>query len=289
MQRSVGLIALVALAAVTGCGRLAAPLGRDSDACPETIADAGVTDGIDLPVPSWVPAGFPLPDDLSLQHINDALPDGGRLLTGFVPGGDPSPVVATMRRELSARGHETLLAAEGFVPQGSDALVSLDGPGGTLVALGVAVSEAPVHQDDGACPIAPGVQVSLRFEPVDAAEARRLYAGSSLTQGDAVAEMGGDPFRSTGECLRHAGQHTFTPTGGDQVALQFERTEARTTGTASAGSESTNAIYVLAEVTPVQTPPRFSTSAEGFSVQGRFLDAVGNRGLVDGSVTVRCR
>ncbi|MEX1208362.1 MAG: hypothetical protein WEE36_07120 [Acidimicrobiia bacterium] len=67
---------------VAGCGSVA---DDPDEPCPETFSEGGVTDGIDLPAPDWLPAAFPLPAGLSIRHINDATDSGTRVVTGFVP------------------------------------------------------------------------------------------------------------------------------------------------------------------------------------------------------------
>lgn len=104
-------------------------------------------DGINLPPPEWLPTEFPLPNGISIRHINNQLAggEGGRFLTGFIPGGDPGVVVAGFGKNLRAAGYEILFAAEGEVPEFTEAVVALHEGLKNVVGIDVSKTDLPVR------------------------------------------------------------------------------------------------------------------------------------------------
>ena len=284
LRRSVVLAAFFLFTLVGGgCGLLPS---STSD-CPDTVEEGGLVDGIDLGAPDWLPVGLPLPDGLSLRHLNHGYLGEQDILTGFIPAGDPEAVLNGLRRDLVDAGYEELLVAKGFVPVANEAVVVLNEGLGILVTIGVADQEAPVRTSDDECPWVPGALVSLRIEQADADAARALYSRSSLTQGVARATMGSRDFAGQGECLVHGGTSTFSSTSGDLIVLSFEVSDSGTVGSAAVTVEG-EAVFNLDAAELSQIQPMFQTSESGFAVEGVFVDGLGSSGLVEGSVVVDC-
>ncbi len=277
------LIVAFSLLVAQGCGFLAG-----SSECPETVAEGGGTDGIDLAVPDWLPEGFPLPEEMSLRHLNHRYVGEVDILTGFVPGAAADAVIAEFGRGLGDAGYDIVLAADGFVPIANEAVVAVNDDLGLLVSAGVAYTQAPVRNSEGDCSRLDGLLVQMRIEQVDAGDARARYAGSLLSLGTAHSVIGAHEFVGRGECLVHAGTYAFSSTGGDaSVTLHFGVTDAGTVGSASVGNDF-DAVFTL-DVTPVSgITPRFDATEAGFSGEGAFIDAVGEEGFLPGRIEVTC-
>lgn len=165
---------------IGACGRFSSR-GASDTSCPETYKEEGNVDGINLPPPDWLPTGFPLPRGISISHINNQLAggEGGRFLTGFIPGGDPGVVVSGFGKDLRAAGYEILFAAEGELPESTEAIVALHESLKIVVGIDVSKTELPVRVSDGECPWRPGLLVGMKFNrAADAAAARVLYPAS---------------------------------------------------------------------------------------------------------------
>ncbi len=246
-----------------------------------------MADGMDLAAPDWLPVGLPLPDGLSLRHLNHRYLGEQDILTGFISGGDPEIVLDALRRDFADVDYEELLAAGGFVPVANEAVVALNEGLGILVTIGVADQTAPVRASDDECPLEDGALVSMRIEQANAQEARALYARSSLTQGVGRATIGSRNFSSRGECLVHDGTYTFSSTSGDLIALGFDLSDAGAIGAAGVTVEG-EAVFNLDAAELSDTQPTFLASESGFTVEGAFIDGLGNAGLIDGTVVVDC-
>jgi hypothetical protein len=279
-----GLRVLTALAAVAvvaaGCGSVAG----DPDECPKTFSEGSVTDGIDLPEPAWLPAGFPLPDGLNIRHVNDANDSGTRVVSGFVPRGDLPAIVTAFWSDVHGGGYEMLLVADGFVPRGHSAFTALDAHSGVVIKVDATPEELAVRDADGECPMTAGILVGMRFTEMDAEEARVRYAGSSLTIGTATAAIGGQEFAAAGECLILDGAHSFGSLDDIVIGLQV--------GLDGFGFASVDvvdeAVFAL-DVTPVSGVDRiFGVTADGFFAEGMFIDAFGDLGVVAGRVDATC-
>lgn len=283
MRSTVILVIVLAAGVLTSCS----VLGLDSNACPETVEDGGLVEGIDLPAPEWLPTGFPLPAGVSLRHLNHLYLGDADIVTGFIPDGDVEAIVAFMRTALAEAGYEKLLAAEGFVPVANDAFVTLSG--GTtarLVSVGAVEQDAPVRVSEDECPRRPGVLLTLRLESVDAEAARARYENSSLTHGTAGAVIAGVDYVAKGECFIHDDTYTFSTTAdGDLIGLQFDQSGARAVGHANVDVEGEAVFNLDAET----SAPTFLVTTSGFSVAGTFIDGLGDAGRVDGTVDVTCR
>jgi len=278
------LVAVICLSGVlTGCGLFAS----DETACPDTVSDpeGGVVDGIDLALPGWLPAGVPVPEGTSLRHINDGASSRGRAMTGFIPGGDGAAVVAAMGGDLHTAGYELLLAADGFLPVANAALVALDAEAGVIVWFDTAAERLPVRVGD-ACPWQDGLLVGMQFEQTSAVEARARFDGSSLTFGSARAAVGGREFAADGECLVLDGTYTFAAITGDQIGLQFDTATQPASGWASVDVEGEVVFSLDNHLSGVT--PGFLVSPSGFSVDGMFVDGLGDQGIVGGRVDVTC-
>lgn len=249
-------------------------------ACAEAVIDveAGMADGVELPTPAWLPDGFPLPDGLTIRHLNDRpTSDGGRVLTGFVPAADPAAIAAEITSGLSE--WEILFAAAGFVPVANPLLAALDPVSWTVVWVDVGVSTALVRMGD-ACPFEEGVIVGLVFEVWDPDEARAWFEGSSLTLGTAHAAIGGQEFEAAGECLVLDTLRSFSTTSGAGIGLQYDAP----VGFASVDVEGETVLNLDID----RTVPVWEVSATGFSVEGTFIDGLGDLGLVEGRIEVMC-
>ena len=229
-----------------------------------------------------------MPGDISLRHLNGDYLGEQDILTGFVPGGDTAVVLPALGADLADAGYEQLLTAEGFVPVANEALVVLNESLEIVVSVGVVEQEAPVRVGDGECALMPGVLVSIRFEPTDVAETRLLYFGSSLTRGVAQAQVGGRGFSGWGECVMYGDSYTFGSTSGDVIGLQFEESASGPVGFASVNAVAGDAVFNLDVGERSDTEPTFLVLESGFSVQGMFIDGIGDNGLVAGEVVVDC-
>jgi hypothetical protein len=277
-------ICAVLTLALSGC---AGSVRGDDSECPEALAEGGATDGIDLTAPDWLPGGFPLPDDLSIRHLNDQTESGLQVLTGFVPGGDQAAIVSALRRELEVDGFEMLLAAEGFVPVSNVAFVALSEELGFSVMVDVTGEELPVRGDDGECPWTEGVLVGFRFEQADAIEARARYDDSSLTRGSARATIGDQDFAAEGECFVHEGAYRFAATAGDGIALDLWTSETGFDGIAQV-LDSAEADFTLGIVDVPAPEPTFRVLPDGWFAEGTFFDAVGDLDPQEGRIDVVC-
>lgn len=283
MRVSVFVAAICLSGVLTGCG----PFAPDETACPDTVSDpeGGIIDGIDLALPEWLPGGFPVPEGTSIRHISDDGPSGRRVITGFIPGGDGAAVVAAMGGDLRTAGYELLLAADGFLPVANVALAALDAEAGVIVWFDTAAEQLPVRVGDE-CPWQAGLLVEMQFEETSAVEARERFGGSSLTFGSARAAVGGREFAADGECLVLDGTYTFAAITGDQIGLQFDTATQPASGWASVDVEGEVVFSLDADLSGVA--PEFLVSPSGFSVDGMFVDGLGDRGIVRGHVDVTC-
>jgi len=278
MRHPIGLI-IVALV-LAGCG-LFEGAANDSE-CPETIAEGGVVDGIDLAAPEWLPAGLPLPEGMSIRHINETTDSGLRILTGFVADADPAAIATALGADFAGAGYEMLLVAEGFVSvSGNVAFVALIDD--VIVLVDVTHEELPVRVDGNECPPTEGTLVGMRFDQAPAAEARALYAESSLTLGTATAAIGDQVYMAEGECFIHDQAYVFGAPGPTGIGLHFS---------AGLGYASVDVADVAAfglDVTPVSgVEPEFGVTPGGFFVEGMFIDALGDLPLQPGRVEVTC-
>jgi len=257
--------------------------------CPETYEEEGQVDGIDLTPPDWLPAGFPLPRGMSIHFIQDQVAVGApsRVLTGFIPDGDPAVVVAEFDRNLRAAEYEILFAADEVIPEDTEAVVALSAGLEILVLLDVTETELPVRVSDGTCPWRPGLLVGIQVRPVDPDRARRQYSGTSLTRGKARAVIGGREFLAKGECLVQGDTHTFTSTSGAGILLALYESGRGTFVHASVNT--VDAVFNLDSDGTWGTDPTFTVSASaGFSVEGVFINGGDGKRLVEGRVEVTC-
>lgn len=279
-------LAAVLVVVVAGCaGNVDTTSGATNDPCPETIADGGIVDGIDLAAPDWLPDGFPIPENLSIRHINHDTESGNRLITGFVPGADPGVVLTTFRDGLGRDGFEMLLTADGFIPVFNVAFVALSEELGMLVTVDVTGEELPVTAD-GECPWREGILVGMRFEDADPDAARALYAGSFLTQGAATATVGDQGFAAEGECFVHDDTHSFIATSGGRISLVVGPAD---TGFGFATVDVPDEAGFALDVVPTSgVDPVFGVSPSGFFVDGMFIDANGDQDPMAGRVEATC-
>lgn len=187
-----------------GCGRFS--LGGDCA-------------GINLPSPDWLPTGFPLPSGISIRDINNQNAGGTRFPSGFIPGGDPGVVVAGFGKNLCTAGYEILFAAEGEIPEFTEAVVAVNESLKIVVGVDVSKTELPVRVSDGGCPWRPGLLVGMKFnKAADAAAARALYP--PRYNGEARATPGGKEFLAKGQCSIQEGAHIFESTSRADIRLQ---------------------------------------------------------------------
>lgn len=289
---------LLVLLAVVACGGegVATPAtlaarqatGSTVNGCPDAVEDGGLVEGMDLDAPDWLPVGFPLPGDLSLRHLNGNYLGEQNILTGFVPGGDNEEVLTALGGDLIDAGYEQLLAAEGFVPVAFEALIVMNERREILATVGVVQQEAPVRVSEEECPWMPGVLLSIRFEPTDVDKSRLLYSGSSLTEGAAQATVGSREFASLGECLVQGATYTYSSTSGDLIGLQIDESASGPVGFASVNAIAGDGVFNLDLAERSDTEPSFRVLESGFSVEGMFIDGLGDEGLVAGRVVVNC-
>lgn len=271
--------------AVSGCGLLDQIASDDETECPETLEEDGIVDGFDLGPPPWLPAGFPLPDGLSLRHINTNQVGTLNVFTGFIPDGDATAVIGDLERDLVGVGYEVIFSVDGFIPMGWEALAVADDDG--VVAVDVTDEELPVRNDDGECPWQAGLLVGFKF---DGPELRQYYDSASLTHGSARAVIAGREFVGDGECfVRPGAQHTFNafdPISGAGISLDLGLSNGQAAAFASV--EGADVVFAL-DVTPVSgVEAVFSLTDAGFSVEGMFVDAMGDLGVVPGIIEASC-
>jgi hypothetical protein len=286
--RSVLAVAVLAWVVAAACGSNNTNRNED-EICPETVAEDGLVDGIDLDAPDWLPNDLPVPEGWSIRHANnqtDAF-STTRVLTGFLPDGDAATIVDSLRAGFEEAGYEMLLAADGFVPIGNVAFVALGDDPGLVVMVDATTAELPAKADDDICPWVDGILVGMRFDDVDPAAARASYAGSFLTVGTANATIAGQDFSGTGECFVHDGEFRFNATDGAGIALQVSEFEGEVLGFGSVDVED-EAVFPL-DVTPVSgVDPVFGITDDGFFVEGMFVDAFGDLGIVAGRIEANC-
>jgi hypothetical protein len=277
---------VVVMLVLAGC---ASPGTVDDSECPETVAEDGLLDGIDLDAPGWLPTDLPLPEGWSIRHVNsqtDAF-SSTRVLTGFLPNGGAASIVDSLRARFEEADYEILLAADGFVPVGNVAFVALDEEPGLVVMVDATTAELPARADDGTCPWVEGILVGIRLDEVDPAVAKASYVGSYLTTGSASATIGGQEFAGAGECFVHDGTFRFSATQGAGIAIEVSEFEGEVIGFGSVDVEEV-AVFSL-DVTPVSgVDPVLGFTDDGFFVEGMFVDAFGDLGIVAGRIDANC-
>ncbi len=288
-MRAGGAAALVAAIFLAGCSGNSA--AEDLVDCPPMSSQDGISSGLDLPVPSWLPGDAPLPEGLSIRHIDAA----GEVdtLTGVVAGGDADQIAAGLHDGLAGAGWE-ILSYPGFVPHSADAVVALHAELGWLVKVSVApgqFAEMPVAGGD--CVYEEAVQVQMLFTAADPAEERERYAGSSVSEGSAVAEVAGHRFESDGECVVHDGTWRFTPeadvTWVDlSITPEGEGQAEVVAGNAMVHDGVDDLMYVLTSDVPPGADPEITITDSGFSVQAELNDVIGEAGFVPGTIAVTC-
>lgn len=284
LHRLVAIVVLTLAAAGCQLGNIADPHGEE---CSETFGEDGLVSGIDLDAPDWLPAGLPLPEGWSIRHANsqtDAY-SSTRLLTGFLAHGDAAVIVDTLRARFEEAGYEILLEADGFVPVHVAFVALVDKPG-VVVMVDVTGTELPVHTDDDTCPWVDGILISMRFDDVDPTTARASYAGSYLTTGTASANVAGQDFTGVGECFVHDGSFTFSGTHSPFIELRFHEFDGRFIG--FAGVYAGDEIDFILDHPVSGVDPVFGITDDGFFVEGGFLDAVENLGIVEGRIEASC-
>ncbi len=286
MRAGAGALLLALLLA--GCGGGSGGGDEDAFACPAMESGDGIINGLDLPLPSWLPAGVTLPEGFSIRHIDEA----GEVATvaGVAVGGDAAGVVATVHDGLVEGGYEILLHPD-FIPRSSDAVVALHPGLGWLVKLSVTPDHlAEVAIGGGDCTYRDAVQAQRVMSPVaDPAAERALWAGSSVSRGTGVAEVSGHRFESAGECFVHDGTWRFTP-DPDVTWVDLSVTPATDTavGNAMVHDGTEDLMYVLTPDTPPGAVPDITVSDSGFSTSADLTDVIGEEGFVPGTIPVTC-
>ena len=268
------VVGLVAACTGTGADGGSTTLPVEGDACPPTVTDGAMTDGIDLPRPDWLDADFPLPDALSIHSITS----GDQLvLIGFIPGGELE-VVREIEAALIEDQREIVLSTGDYLPVANPALVAI-ADGMDQVAIIELTLTVRATRVDSVCAEVDGVLLTLRLEP---RAARTYWIEAIIAPGSAIAEIGDRTFRSSGECFMRDPDYRFTPTDRDMVHAHLI-VDGLPSGTAGVEIDAELALVLVEDIVP-----SFTATARGFSINGVFRDAMGDGEQVTGIIEVVC-
>jgi hypothetical protein len=239
----------------------------DDGAVGMSMGEGSAQMGTDLPVPDWVPAGFPLPDDLAISLTGT---DGDvRQLSGT----SASPAGPSSRRIVEwfqAEGYEILQDDQ----DGESSFLTAVSPGGDVL---------DVDLGDGWLML----EVSQRDVTFDRQEAAELLESA----GTAIVTLGDDRFEIDGQCRIQGKDYSFEQFAGDSgvtVTAQVFAVTEPAQGSAFVMWASGNSV----EQYTINFPggvgdTEVTTEATGYSIAGQFFSTIGSETRM-GSITVMC-
>ncbi len=224
--------------------------------------------GDNLPAPDWLPAGFPLPGDLSIGLITTDL-NGEKNLAGR----------SAATRDSVYREVEAWAALSGWemIPA-NDRVITLVNQTGDVID---AVLEG-------------GDTFSLRLSRRSVASDRQKAAVERTGPGVAAIEVDGKRMEVNGTCRIKGNYHLFEYSSDDGMTyaqLELQQTETETRGSASVHYFETGQFRQLNMNFPMGSgeEPQAQAAGDEFSVRGNFasMSAEGIKGF-PGSFSVTC-
>lgn len=275
--------AILIAMSLASCGGDGLPDVLGDRDCFEDSEDSGMTDGMDLSEPEWLPPEFPLPDDMQIRLI-DAQMEEHRLMTGFVPDGEALEVITQFADDLDAAGWEIFVAPEAPLPESEEALVAFNEELQTVVGIDASMTELPVEVSEGDCSWVPGLLVGMLFDNVTAQEAEAMYP--PVLRGEAHAVIGGTEFSAEGECLTQEGGSYFSALpGGDDIRLDVDQAN----GYVFASVNTMDGQIFNLDIDRISgVEPTSHVSTSGFSVEGMFVNGGEGERFLEGRVEAIC-
>ncbi len=282
-------LAVVLVTTLTACGgsdvaeRLAeASSGQDVEV---TLADDGSfkisTDegAMQLGVnerPDWLPSDFYLPPDFEFLGSSSTTQTGTYEFAGISPSLSVDGMLADLREHLVNAGYE-LLNEDDFNQQlvfakGGIGLITLDTTEGMLG-----------YPDDTGLSAVIEAQANLD-------EARLDYVAASTTQGAALVVVDGAEYRSTGECLIHGRNASYSADDGTaNFQIDTTVTPAYVAGTIADFGAEPPVFYSLDSTLPEGDKVEFQRDESGFSAKGPMRNGIDTaQDLVSGSFEITC-
>lgn len=225
--------------------------------------------GVDLDAPEWLPAEFPLPQDLSISMVTTNK-EGQRELLGKSAGVTQSNIAELAGQWAASHNWE--------VVRSTDTMLTLASSDGQVL---------DVRADDGA-------ELELRLSRRDLSHDRQQVAVERRGPGSAVINMDGDTRTVAGECLIKGSSYQFeysAPDGSVFTNVQIQDANNTPTGSASFMTNSQGRFAQFSINFPMNddNEPVVSAAGNQFSVSGMFVSmGGGSLSGVDGNISVNC-
>jgi hypothetical protein len=225
--------------------------------------------GVDLDVPAWLPARFPLPEDLSISMVTTDK-QGSKVLRGTSASVQQAQLAELAGQWAGSHNWEVVRSTEQVVT-----LANSDG------------EVLDVRVDDR-------TQLELTLSRRDIAWERQQAAPERKGLGSANITMGGDTRTVSGECVIKGSNYRFEYSAQDGSAnANVQIQEANTTPTGSASFMSTGqgqfAQFSINFPMGNDNEPVITASGDAFSVSGKYASMSGSGlSVVDGNITVNC-
>lgn len=225
--------------------------------------------GVDLDVPAWLPAQFPLPEDLSISMVTTDKQGRSELL-GSSMGVKQSDMTERAKQWAASNGWEMV--------RSTDVMLTLANRDGEVL---------DVRAEDGA-------QLEIRLSRRDLAADRQRVALERKGSGSADIAMAGATRTVTGECLIKGSSYQFeytAPDGSVFANVQIQNANTTPVGSATFMSSGQGRFDQFSINFPMDNDnePVVTATGDMFSVSGRFA-SMGSGGLsaVDGKMSVKC-
>jgi hypothetical protein len=228
----------------------------------------GVQVGGNLETPDWVPAGFPLPADLTIDIAGS--------------DGEVNELVGSTSADVAA---ERVRLQDWFATSGYE-LLQDDEFNGNLVMAAVNGEGEVIDLSLGSGGLL--LKISSRDVSVEQQDAAELREGP----GTAIVVLGGDSYELDGTCRiqgqNYAFEH-FAPGGSTSANFQLDAFSQPAYGTAFFMSVEGSTIeqYTISVPTDKPDQPVITAGGSQFSISGVFQNMLG-AGTVDGSFAVTC-
>lgn len=226
--------------------------------------------GTDLDPPDWLPSGFPLPDDISIQGHGDE--------------DDQQSLLAIHEGDLNVVAERDRLA-DWFGSNGYDLLLD-DTTNGQL-------SMAAVSSDGEVVDVAARgntftIEISRRDITFDQQDAAEVIEGT----GTATINIDGDSYTVDGTCFVQGAEYRFehsAPDGSTSASVNVYAVTEPPSGSAffMQIGEGEFVQYIVNFPMGNGNEPTVSTGELDFGVSGELIDTMGS-GTVEGSFAVEC-